>query len=76
MRIEVGDFSGFSPARMPRHLPVVLSVQEVQRLLAHMTSQHWLIAALLYGAGLHVTTHVIPFRAPCGIAGVTVVGRR
>ncbi len=23
-------------------------------------------------AGLHVTTHVIPFRAPCGIAGVTV----
>lgn len=54
MRIEVGDFSGFSPARMPRHLPVVLSVQEVQRLLAHMTGQHWLIAALLYGAGLRL----------------------
>ena len=54
MQIDVGDFSGFSPARMPRHLPVVLSRDEVQRLLAHLTGQHWLIAALLYGAGLRL----------------------
>ena len=54
MGVEVGDFSGFSPARMPRHLPVVLSADEVQRLLSHLTGQHWLIAALLYGAGLRL----------------------
>lgn len=54
MRIEPGDFSGFSPARTPKHLPTVLSQDEVSRLLAHITGQHWLIAALLYGAGLRL----------------------
>lgn len=54
MRIEPGDFSGFSPARTPKHLPTVLSQNEVSRLLAHITGQHWLIAALLYGAGLRL----------------------
>lgn len=51
---EVGDFSGFHPARLPRHLPSVLSQDEVSRLLDHMTGMHWLIAALLYGAGLRL----------------------
>lgn len=54
MGLEEVDFSGFTMARMPKHLPVVLSKDEVQRLLAHLTGQHWLIAALLYGAGLRL----------------------
>lgn len=45
LREEVGDFSGFHPARLPRHLPVVLSVPEVTALLAHLTGMHWLIGA-------------------------------
>lgn len=51
---EVGDFPGFHPARLPRHLPVVLSVPEVSALLSHLTGMHWLIGALLYGAGLRL----------------------
>lgn len=51
---EVGDFSGFKPARMPRHLPVVLSRTEVSLLLDHLQGMHWIIGALLYGAGLRL----------------------
>ncbi|OGA26830.1 MAG: integrase [Betaproteobacteria bacterium RIFCSPLOWO2_02_FULL_65_24] len=41
------------PTRPPR-LPVVLTRAEVERLLAQMTGTRWLIASLLYGAGLRV----------------------
>lgn len=54
LREEVGDFSGFSPARTPRHLPEVLSREEVDALLGHMSGMHWMIAALLYGSGLRL----------------------
>lgn len=54
LRVDVGNFAGFHPARPPRRLPNVLTQEEVSRLLAHMTGQHWLIGALLYGAGLRL----------------------
>lgn len=54
LREETGDFSGFSPARTPRHLPVVLSRDEVAALLGHMRGMHWMIGALLYGSGLRL----------------------
>jgi integron integrase len=41
------------PTRPPR-LPVVLARAEVERLLAQLTGTRWLIASLLYGAGLRV----------------------
>jgi integron integrase len=41
------------PSRLPR-IPVVLARAEVERLLAGMTGTRWLIASLLYGAGLRV----------------------
>jgi len=41
------------PTRPPR-LPVVLTRAEVERLLAQLTGTRWLIASLLYGAGLRV----------------------
>ena len=41
------------PTRPPR-VPVVLTRAEVERLLAGMTGTRWLIASLLYGAGLRV----------------------
>lgn len=50
LQIEVGNFAGFHPARQPRRLPNVLSVDEVSRLLAHLTGTHWMIGALPYGA--------------------------
>ena len=41
-------------AKRPRRIPVVLSRDEVVRLLAMMDGQSWLMAALLYGAGLRL----------------------
>jgi site-specific recombinase XerD len=41
------------PTRPPR-VPVVLTRAEVERLLAGITGRRWLIASLLYGAGLRV----------------------
>jgi integron integrase len=41
-------------ARRPRHLPVVLSHDETRRVLAEMRSTPWLMASLLYGAGLRL----------------------
>jgi integron integrase len=41
-------------AKRPRRLPVVLSREEVEALLVHLTGVPWLIAALLYGGGLRL----------------------
>ena len=42
-------------AKRPRRIPVVLSREEVMRLLAGMEGQAWLMAALLYGTGMRLT---------------------
>jgi integron integrase len=41
-------------ARVPKRLPVVLTVKEVQAVLAELTGTHKLIAGLLYGVGLRL----------------------
>lgn len=50
----IADFSGFTPAKRTRRLPVVLSRSEVAALLSHVHGMHWLIVSLLYGAGLRL----------------------
>lgn len=41
-------------AKAPARLPVVLTVTEVQAVLARLSGTHWLAASLLYGAGLRL----------------------
>jgi integrase len=41
-------------AKPSRHLPVVLTVTEVRAVLGHLHGDYWLIASLLYGAGLRL----------------------
>ena len=41
-------------AKRPRRIPVVLSREEVTRLLAALDGTNWLMAALMYGAGLRL----------------------
>ena len=41
-------------ARTPKRLPGVLTREEVQGVLGRLTGTHWLIASLLYGAGLRI----------------------
>ncbi|MFZ1907800.1 MAG: integron integrase [Burkholderiales bacterium] len=41
-------------AKRPARLPTVLSIPEIQRLLGEMEGAKWLMASLLYGAGLRL----------------------
>ena len=45
---------GLERARRPVRMPSVLSRQEAQRLLANLHGTRWLMASLLYGAGLRL----------------------
>lgn len=54
LKMEIGDFGDFTPAKRPRLVPVVLSKDEVRRLLGAMRGVHWMIASLLYGSGLRL----------------------
>jgi integron integrase len=51
---EVGWLGEIAPAKHPERLPVVFSRAEVRAVLAHVHGQHWLMASLLYGAGLRL----------------------
>ena len=46
--------AGVVRAKRPRRLPVVLTRDEVQRLLAQLQGRDWLMAGLLYGTGMRL----------------------
>jgi site-specific recombinase XerD len=48
------NLSGVVRAARKQKLPVVLSQDEVRRLIAHLTEAYWLIACLQYGSGLRL----------------------
>lgn len=52
--IELDWLEDVVRARKPERLPVVLSREEVQSLLAHIDGEKGLMAGLLYGAGLRL----------------------
>jgi integron integrase len=54
LRIDLGDLSQAVRARRGRRLPVVLSVAELQALLANINGTPRLMAELIYGGGLRV----------------------
>lgn len=51
---DVGDLGEVIRARKPERLPVVMAREEVKAVLANLTGEKWLIAAILYGAGLRL----------------------
>lgn len=52
--IDVGDFGQVVRARKPFRLPIVMTRDEVRRVLAQLSGEHWLMASLMYGTGLRV----------------------
>ena len=52
--LELGDLGEFLRASKPRRVPVVLSQQEVGRLLASLEGTWRLMTQLLYGTGLRL----------------------
>ena len=51
---KIGLIEGVVRAKRPRRLPVVLTKEEVGRLLACLEGAPWLMSMLLYGAGLRL----------------------
>ena len=51
---EAGKLDGVLRARQNTHLPVVMTREEVKAVLVHLAGDRWLIASLLYGAGLRL----------------------
>ncbi len=51
---EVGDLGGVIRARKPKRLPVVMTREEVKSVLANLSGDKWLMASLMYGAGLRL----------------------
>lgn len=54
LRIDLGDIADFKRARRSNYIPVVCSVQEIQRLFDHLEGKFHLMASLLYGSGLRL----------------------
>ncbi|MDF1593429.1 MAG: integron integrase [Desulfobacterales bacterium] len=54
LRIEIGDLGHMERAKTPVKLPVVMSKDEVKRVLAAMSGVFQLMAKLLYGCGFRL----------------------
>jgi integron integrase len=52
--IDLGEIGGAVRAKKPKRLPVVLTRDEVQVVLALLEGEVWLVCSLLYGAGLRL----------------------
>jgi integrase len=51
---EIGWMETLERAKRPERLPLVLTETEARQVLAHLEGRNWLMAALLYGAGLRL----------------------
>ena len=54
LKRQIGDLVDVIRARRPKHLPVVMTRDEVKAVLANLSGDKWLMAALMYGAGLRL----------------------
>ncbi len=54
LRVEVGAVEQVPSAKLPHRVPVVLSREEVGRIFQSLQGTMWMVAALLYGAGLRL----------------------
>lgn len=54
LEIPLGDF-GFRNARTGKRLPVVLSREEVHKVISHLNGEFHLMASILYGGGLRLS---------------------
>ena len=52
--IGVGDLGDVIRARKPKHLPVVLSREEVKAVLSNLFGDKWLMVSLIYGTGIRL----------------------
>jgi len=51
---DIGDLEGLIRARKHKRLPVVLTKDEVRAVIVQLEGDYWLMASLMYGAGLRL----------------------
>ncbi|MCK5557188.1 MAG: integron integrase, partial [Candidatus Hydrogenedentes bacterium] len=51
---EIGDLGNVIRARRPKRLPVVMTREEVRAVIGQLSGDRWLMANLMYGAGLRL----------------------
>ena len=54
LKRELGQFQDIEKAKRPQRLPMVFTREEVRAVLAQLEGTEWLMASLLYGAGLRL----------------------
>ena len=54
LKVDLPWLKGIVRAKKPKHLPVVLTRDEVNRVLVQMSGVKWMVATLLYGSGLRL----------------------
>jgi len=54
----LNEIHGVVRAKKPQRLPVVLTQQEVAKVLSKLKGQHWLVGCLQYGSGLRLIESV------------------
>ena len=52
--VDLPWLENVAQAKTPKRLPVVLTQAEVQSLLSGLSGTHWMVASLLYGAGMRL----------------------
>lgn len=55
IKIELDNFGNFIWAKKPKRLPVVFTREEASAVLKKLSGTNWLMAMMLYGAGLRLT---------------------
>ncbi|MBW2431272.1 MAG: integron integrase [Deltaproteobacteria bacterium] len=51
---EIGFIENIHRAKKPRRLPVVFSRREVREIMRHLKGEKWIMANIIYGAGLRL----------------------
>lgn len=54
LSVDLPWLEKFTPAKKPSRVPVVLTKEEVRQIIAELSDTNWLLANLLYGAGLRL----------------------
>jgi integron integrase len=54
LQIDLPLIEGVERAKRPQRIPIVLTAEEVKKVLARISGTHHLMASLLYGAGLRL----------------------
>jgi integron integrase len=54
LKQTIGSIDDVVHAKQPHRIPVVLTQDEVKAVLAHLSGTPWIMATLLYGAGLRI----------------------